>query len=180
MKIQAFPILLSEKEAYACAEKRGNLLGRLLISKDHIDLKLMYLESREIIFRMTYEPAPLMRLLGKKTGPKHSQKIRMLVEGTRGVPAYMEEEPKLVEVEIDDPSMIQDSEIPDERLIQEARYLARRMVRRQAGRTVTLEVEEMRSLYRPYYVAFYGKLVEGSKVRYLPIAADKNEITRTI
>lgn len=33
--------------------------------------------------------------------------------------------------------------------------------------------------YCPYYVAFYGELVEGTKVRYLPIAADKNEITRT-
>lgn len=179
VKIQAFPILLSEPEAYALAEKRGNFLGRLLIKKDHINLRLMYLESREIIFRMTYEPAPLPRLLGKKAEPKQTQRIRMLVEGTRGIPAYLGEEPQLEEVEIQDLNMVQNSELPDEKLIQEARYLARRMVRRQAGRTVTLEVEKMRSVYRPYYVAFYGELVEGTKVRYLPIAADKNEITRT-
>lgn len=66
----------------------------------------------------------------------------MLVEGTRGIPAYLGEEPQLEEVEIHDLNMVQNTELPDEKLIQEARYLARRMVRRQAGRTVTLEVEK--------------------------------------
>lgn len=180
MKISAFPIKMSEQEAYQIAEKRGNLLGRLLVKKDEINLKLMYLESREIVYQMTYCNAPLPRLLGKKPREEKGQKIRILVEGTRCMPAYMGEAPELVELEIDDPEQVQNTEYPDEKLIQEGKYLARRMVRRQIGKTASFEVLEMRSLYRPYYVAFYGPLVNGTKVRYLPIAADKNEISRTV
>lgn len=179
MKISAFPIQMSEAEARRLAEKRGNFLGRMMVKTDEINLKLMYLESREIIFQMSYANAPLPRLLGKKPPQEKGQKIRILVEGTRGMPAYMGEEPKLEEIELDDPSQIQKTEFSDEKLIQEAKYLARRMVRRQIGKVASFEVLEMHSLYRPYYVAFYGPLVNGTKVRYLPIAADKNEITRT-
>jgi hypothetical protein len=34
-------------------------------------------------------------------------------------------------------------------------------------------------VYRPYYVAFYGKVVQGERVRYLPIAADGCRVHRT-
>ena len=180
MKISAFPIKLSEQEARRQAEKKGNFLGRMLVKSDDIHMKLMYLESREIIYRMNYVNAPLLRLLGKKPPQEKGQLIRIMVEGTRGMPAYMGEEPELEEVEIEDETTVQNTEFPDEKLIQEGKYLARRMIRRQIGKTITLDVVSMRSVYRPYYVAFYGELVEGTKVRYLPIAADKNEVTRTM
>ncbi len=180
MKILAFPIQLNEQEARKQAEQRGNFLGRMMVKKDQINLKLMYLESKEITYRMTYLPAPLLRLLGRKAEPQKGPLIRILAEGTRGTPSFLGEDLPLEEVEITDDSQLQNTEFPDEKLIQEGKFLARRMVRRQMGKTVLLEVERIRSIYRPYYIAFYGELVEGTRVRYLPIAADKNEITRTL
>ena len=70
-------------------------------------------------------------------------------------------------------------EIPEEKLIDEAKRLARRMVKRQVGRDVLLDVLSVRSIYRPYYIAFYGDLVENTKVRYIAIPADGNVIERT-
>ena len=133
MKISAFPIQMSESEAMKIAEKRGNLLGRMMVKKDEINMKLRYLESREIIFQMTYKNAPLPRLLGKKPPMEKGQKIRILVEGTRCMPAFLGEEPKVQEIEVDDPEQVQKTEFPDEKLISEAKYMARRMVRRQLG-----------------------------------------------
>ncbi|MFV0497404.1 MAG: hypothetical protein ACK5L0_04420 [Candidatus Fimivivens sp.] len=179
MKIFTFPKRLSEREAYEIAKKRGNIIGRMMVKKDTITMKLMYLESREIIFNMTYEDAPLVRLMRRNAAPRPTQKIRMLVEGTRGLPAYVDKDLELQEIEVTDESAVQNSELPDEKLVQEGKFLARRMVRRQLGKTVTMEVDQMRSVYRPYYIAFYGAMEQGTKVRYLPIPADKNIITRT-
>lgn len=54
MKIQVVPKTMAEEEAMEVAEKRGNFLGRLLLGKKKITLKLMYIESKEITFEMTY------------------------------------------------------------------------------------------------------------------------------
>ena len=48
MKIQVVPKTMAEEEAMEVAEKRGNFLGRLLLGKKKITLKLMYIESKEI------------------------------------------------------------------------------------------------------------------------------------
>ena len=65
-----------------------------------------------------------------------------------------------------------------EKIIQTAKRPALRMVRRQIGKTATAEVHSVRSVYRPYYVAFYGEMKMGTKVRYLPIPADGFMIER--
>jgi len=75
---------------------------------------------------------------------------------------------------------IQFSEFTDEQVIGKGKDMCRRMVRRQVGSYITMDVISMESVYRPYYIAFYGELVEGTKVRYLPIQADGNEVKRTI
>lgn len=180
MEIHAVKKTMSEAEAMKVAEKRGNWLGRLLLGKKKITLKLMYLESREITFDMTYVDSPLLKLMKRKSPQTPAkQKILMLAEGTRGNPAYLDSPVRTQVLQIDDESMIQKTEIPEEKLIDEARRLARRMVKRQVGRDVLLDVLSVRSIYRPYYIAFYGDLVENTKVRYIAIPADGNVIERT-
>ena len=66
MEIHAVKKTMSEAEAMKVAEKRGNWLGRLLLGKKKITLKLMYLESREITFDMTYVDSPLLKLMKRK------------------------------------------------------------------------------------------------------------------
>ncbi len=178
MEITALPTTLSMEKAMSIAEKRGNFLGRLLLGKKEITLKLMYLESKEIVYQMKYQKLSLPGRSGRKQ--LDTQKIRMLVEGTRCMPAFLEEELNTVTLQIEDEDSLQKSSFPEQKMIEEGKYLARRMVRRQSGRDVTLETKSTRSIYRPYYIAFYGELKEGSKVRYLPIPADGNEVRSTL
>lgn len=179
MKIQVVPKTMNEEEAMEVAEKRGNFLGRLLLGKKKINLKLMYIESKEITFEMTYMDTFLRKIFTQKESLPRKQKILMLAEGTRGMPAYLEKPIKTQSLQITDPAQVQTTEIPQDKLIENAKRLAGRMIRRQIGSYVTLEVLQLRSIYRPYYIAFYGELVENTKVRYIAIPADGNIIERT-
>lgn len=175
MEIQALPVTMTEEQAMEIAQKKGNLLGRMLIRDQNITLKLIYLESKELIFQMTYSSSPLS--LRRKLPA--TQKICILVEGTRCTPAFLDRELEAVSVQVADEGQLQACAFPEEKIVDAGKLLARRMVRRQSGRDVSLEIKEIHSLYRPFYVAFYGEMKEGTKVRYLPIPADGNEVRRT-
>lgn len=54
----------------------GNIIGKAMFGKKDITLQLWYLENREVIFNLDYQPAPLMRWLGKTGSKRPSQKIR--------------------------------------------------------------------------------------------------------
>ncbi len=180
MKIQTLPRTMNREEAMKNAEKRGNVFGKLTLKNEEITLKLMYFESKEIIFNMTYQDNFFQKMFRKnKDAPPNTQKIRIIAEGTRGTPAFLPYPLKTVEVEVDDPSLIQNSEMPIEKIISDSKFLARKMVRRQKSRIVHTEVDTITSIYRPYYVAFYGEYKEGNKVRYLTIPADGNVVKRT-
>ena len=128
---------------------------------------------------MTYMDTFLRKIFTQKESLPRKQKILMLAEGTRGTPAYLEKPIKTQSLQITDPAQVQTTEIPQDKLIENAKRLAGRMIRRQIGSYVTLEVLQLRSIYRPYYIAFYGELVENTKVRYIAIPADGNIIERT-
>ena len=61
-----------------------------------------------------------------------------------------------------------------------AKRHALHMVRRQIGKVATAELHSMRSIYRPFYVAFYGKYEMGKRIRYLPIEADGHKVERVL
>ncbi len=46
------------------------------------------------------------------------------------------------------------------------------------GRNLSIKPVEERKVYRPFYIAIYGDMVEGTKARYMPIAADGNIVCR--
>jgi len=178
MKIKCFPKTMSETQAMKIAERGGNILGRVLFGNKRIQLKLMYLESRYIEYEMTFSTNVISNLF-KKQNENKKQKIRAMVEGTRCTASYLPDGIKVVLKDVREED-IQFSEFTDEQIIGKGKDMCRRMVRRQVGSYITMDVISMESVYRPYYIAFYGELVEGTKVRYLPIQADGNEVKRTI
>lgn len=180
MHIEALPKLINSQSAMDIAQKKGNFLGRLIVGEKKVTMKLMYLESKEIIYSMTYLPVPLLGRLFAASKLPAEQKMRILVEGTRCNPAYVGEELQTISLEVADEDCVQKSPFPVEKMIEEGKYLARRMVHKQVGRNVILKPQSVRSIYRPYYVAFYGELQQGTRVRYLPIPADGNIISRAI
>ena len=181
MKITATPITMTVDEAMKKARAGGNVFGKALYGGGEITLKLIYLESREVIMRLDYQPAPLIRWLGlSEKFKKPSQKIRLMVEGTRCTASYAEEEVKTVEIEVEKEESIQKTEFSDEKIFDAAKRAALRMVRRQIGKVAYAELVSMRSIYRPYYVAFYGKYEMGARIRYLPIEADGNRVQKSL
>jgi len=178
MKINCFPKTMSEEQAMKIAKGGGNILGKTLYSNKKVNIKLMYLENKYIEYEMTYKTNLIDKII-KKDEKIRKQKIRAIVEGTRCTASYVPDEIKLETKDIPDEN-IQFTEFAEDKLISKGKDACRRMVRRQIGSYITMEVEKMESVYRPYYIAFYGDLVEGTKVRYLPIPADGNEVKRTI
>ena len=180
MRIEVTPITMSEEEAMKVARGGGNIIGKAMFGKKDIALRLWYLESREVIFHLEYQPAPLMRWLGKTSSKRPTQKIRMVVEGTRCTASYAGEPIRTHEIEIEDSNAIQKTTFSDEEIVQTAKRMAVRMVRRQIGQVPEAKLYQMRSIYRPYYLAFYGELQMGKRVRYLPIPADGNRVERAL
>ena len=113
MKIIATPIEMSPAEAMAKARQGGNIFGKALYGNGEITLRLIYLESREVILNMYYQPAPLMKMLGKKPPTEPNKKIRMIVEGTRCGVSYAGEPLKVEEIEVDE-GAVQKTEYSDD------------------------------------------------------------------
>jgi hypothetical protein len=170
---------MDTSEAMKIAEGRGNLLGRWVLRNKKISLRVMYLESRYLTYEMTYIDSPLVKLFKKTEGPPDRQRIRVMVEGTTCSAAYAPNDIHTIEKDVDE-SDVQFTYYDDSRLSDAGGIMAKRMVRRQLGRNMTIRPVEMEKVFRPFYIAIYGEMIDGAKVRYLPIPADGNNVTRCL
>lgn len=176
MTIECFPVKMTEEEAVCIARGGKNPISRALFGKKEVHLRLMYLESRYIIYEMTYKDNFLVKMFRKKE-KEDKQNIRVMVEATTCTAAYVEDDiyTEIKDVEEND---IQATYYEDQRLVTCGANMARRMVRRHSGRNLTIKPVEERKVYRPFYIAIYGEMIEGRKARYMPIAADGNIVCR--
>lgn len=180
MKVLATKKTMTEKEAVQKARGGGNVFGKALYGSKDIHLRLMYLESIEITFRAHYKPPILSRLFSREYTPDMSQKICMIVEGTRCTASYNERPLQLISMNLPEDD-VQKCAFPEEKIIETAKRVAKRIMRRQAGKIVTTwDVESYRPFVRPYYVAFYGEPKMGERIRYLPIEADGFKVERSL
>lgn len=165
---------MDEYGAFQKARSGGNALGKALYGSGNITMREMYLQSFEVIFDAYYRPSLTQRMFSRSRGQLNgnSQKICMIVEGTRCSASYYEGPLKLSPMELDKEDC-QDSTFTEEQVIARAKRTAMRIMRRHGNRVVvSMELASIRPFYRPYYVAFYGELEMGKKVRYIAIEAD--------
>lgn len=179
VKIKALPVVMSKEEALRIAGGKKNPLIKAYAGKKDINLRLMYLENRYCIYEMTYHNSPLLKLFQKDSSEEDKQKIRVVVDATTRTASYTSDPIRTEDIEIDDLS-IQGSYYTDQQLEDCGAIMAKRMVKRRIGKNISIRTLSMEKVYRPFYIAIYGEMVEGTKVRYLPIAADGNEINTTI
>ena len=141
---------MTDSEAFVKARGGGNLIGKAMYGGGKITMKQLYLQSFEVVFDAYFKPG--------------------LVE--RCTASYHEQPLPLYEADLD-PDMCQDSTFDKEKIIAQAKRVAMRIMRRHSGHIITsMEVASYRPFYRPYYVAFYGEMEMGKKVRYIAIEAD--------
>lgn len=175
--IECFPIKMSEEEALRIARGGKNPIVKGIWGNKKINLRVMYLESRYIIYEMTYRDNAIVRAIKKMKEPQ-KQNIRVMVEATTCTASYTEDDIVTEMKEVDE-NDIQATYYTDKRLTDCGAIMARRMVRRHVGRNLSIKPVEMRKVYRPFYIAIYGDMIEGTKARYMPIAADGNLVSRT-
>lgn len=180
MIIKCFRMKKSQEEARREATK--GILTRLFLLKgiddNDIIVRTMYIENRLITFEITSHLSIVDRLFHRREKSVKS-KIEMIANGsTRGVAYYDRRGVEIVEEDVCEDD-IQLSDFPDGDLIMRGNALARRILRRRVGGNISLEVVGVESIFRPYHVIFFGKPKEGTRVRYIPIAADGCSVKRT-
>ena len=179
VKIEALPIVMSPEKAMKIASGEKNPIVKAMARNKKINMRVMYLENRYYIYEMVYEKTFLEKMSGKNTLGDTVKKIRIIVEATTCSASYTSDPIETEEIEVDEES-IQPTYYDDQRLEDTGIRMAKRMVRRRIGRQVSMRVLSMKKIYRPYYIAIYGDMIEGTKARYLPIAADGFEVNTTI
>ncbi len=179
MKITIFSIKKSIAEAEKEASRKG-LLARIFSGRwsSAPIMRTIYIENKLITFEITAEPSFVARMLKKATAPRKT-KIEMIANGsTCGVSYYDRRGVETEEAEVDCES-VQFADFSDEQMITRCNVLARRILRRRVGGNMSLRVIDVKSIFRPYHVAFFDKPEPGKKVYYIPVAADGCCVRRT-
>lgn len=172
MNIRSFPIKIDKDEAKNKAKAKGGVLWRTVFAgKDLSELKQHFVEFKLITFEAIHRPNLIERFIFRKSETRR-QTITMLANGSTGSVSWVESMPDIVTLKNVDEDTVQLSDKDDEYLTRRGRKIAIKVIHRHVGGIPELKVLKIESVFRPYWVAFYGDMVEGNKVRYMPIAAD--------
>ncbi|MBN7772955.1 hypothetical protein [Clostridium aminobutyricum] len=172
MDIRSFQIKIDKKEAEHMALDKGGFLWNAVFSDRNLTkMKRHFIEFKLMTFEATYQPTWIERYFKHKTGTR-KQLITMLANGSTGSVAWVDSLPEVVTIEDVEDDDIQLSDQEEDLLIKRGKKIATQVIHRHIGGVPNLELMEIESVFRPYWIAFYGEVIVGNKVRYKPIAAD--------
>lgn len=172
MDIKSFSIKINKDEAEKIAQTKGGLLWRAVFSNNKLkEIRQHFIEFKLITFEAIHKPTPFDKLVSKKTEIK-KQTITLLANGSTGSVSWVDSMPDIILLKNIDSNIVQLSDRDNEYLISRGRRLATKVMHRHIGGVPELEVLKIESVFRPYWIALYGDVIEGKKIRYKPIAAD--------
>jgi hypothetical protein len=180
MDIRAFPVCLEKEEAEKIAESQGRWLRKIFCrGKSLSEIRLHFVECKLITYEITHKPTILEKLFSRKAGVS-KQTITMLADGSNSSVAWVDTMPDVVTLENVHEDQVQYSEKDDKFLINRGRSAALKIVHRNIGGIPEIREIQVASIFRPYWITFFGEVAEGKKVYYSPIAADGYKIHKTI
>jgi hypothetical protein len=165
-------LVMSQEDAIKIAQKKGSWIGRLLVSKDLSKVDLSYFPFYKVTLNFEIES----RKLPFSTKKKISSKISVLVSGTTGQASIIDQFPVLHEEDSNQKNMIEPY-VPQEKVVESATKCANRFIIRRARAIPLVKSVQTELLFRPYWVAYYGEVMEVKKIHYLPIQADGYQTT---
>ena len=172
MDIRSFPVKINKSEAEKIALEKGGLLWKTVFLKLPVsEIREHFIEFKIITFEATHRPTLIEKVFFRRNEVK-KQKITMLADGSTGSVSWVDSMPEIVTMKGIDTLKVQTSDKENDYLINRGRRIATQVMHRHIGGVPELEVLKIESVYRPYWIAFYGDVIEGRKVRYKPIAAD--------
>jgi hypothetical protein len=163
MQVATTPQKLSKSDALNIAIKKGGFLGKLIVKQE---------------IKYTVKPISIFRTKKSNINKPKESKINILCDCTTGVAALADSLPNFEVKEVEDKS-IKDKLINDDELLKRSKKLAFKLIHKHNVGHPYLESWEIKEIYRPFWVAIYGKFEQGNKIRYLPIQADGHNIQRT-
>ena len=178
MQVATTPQKLSKSDALNIAIKKGGFLGKLIVKQEMTSLDLIYFPYYLIEFKYTVKPISIFRTKKSNINKPKESKINILCDCTTGVAALADSLPNFEVKEVEDKS-IKDKLINDDELLKRSKKLAFKLIHKHNVGHPYLESWEIKEIYRPFWVAIYGKFEQGNKIRYLPIQADGHNIQRT-
>lgn len=170
---------MQREEAWEIAERKGDWLWNIVFRNRPLsELRLMYIEY--VLLDIETESAPPLRKWRLKNASEPvRKKLLVLVNGsTGGVSLVTDRDLQIEEIELHDGIEIQHKNFDDEEADKRAKILAHKITHRSMGGMHETKIVGKKSLYRPFWVAFYGNMREGSRVRYITIAADGGQHQR--
>ncbi len=180
MNIRAFPICIAKEEAGKMAEAQGYWLRKIFCpGKSLSEVRLHFIECKLITYEVTYQPNLLDKLFARKEKAR-KQAITMLADGSCSSVAWADTVPGIVTLENVHEDQIQYADKDDKFLIDKGRSAALKVIHRHVGGIPEIREIKVESIFRPYWIAFFGEVIEGQKVHYTPIAADGYMIQKTI
>jgi hypothetical protein len=126
----------------------------------------------------TSAPSLFRKLLQSGGEKQLIKKLRVLVNGTTGGVALVTDLPPIEEKDFSEDDWVQNSAFIEEEAVRKAKMLAHKISHRTLGGMHTAEVVDYLPVYRPFWVAFYGEVKEGNRVRYITIPADGGKNSR--
>ncbi|MEG1164041.1 MAG: hypothetical protein RSE31_04880 [Anaerovoracaceae bacterium] len=170
---------MSREQAMKIALKKGDWFWNLVFhSKPLGELKLLYVEY--IIFDIETKSTPGIfhnwRMKSQYIPTKKN--VQVLVNGSTGGVSLITDKLNLIEKEFDDSVSYQNTSFSDDEVIIRAKKLVQKITHRTMGGLHEAKIVEYMSIYRPFWVAYYGKMQEGNKVRYITIPADGGHNSR--
>ena len=189
-------------------EKGTILWKAVFANKPLTELRLRYIEYKIIEVSMHFKVTPFLRMrnnakhsirsllsfkgdgtqeksqppiLIDKDASSGLHKILIISNGTSGAPALVDTIPEIEQIEIDEEEyedIVQEADFTEDEMITNAKKLAVRVMHRMVGGIPEVGNIRTKTIYRPFYVAFYGDVVEGNKVRYITIPADSGYTTK--
>ena len=170
---------MSRAQAMKIAQKKGDWLWNLVFRSQPLsELRLMYIEYVLLEMETTAAPGVFRKLLANGSGKPLVKKLRVLVNGTTGGVALVSDLPQMEDRDFTDEDYVQTSSFSEAEAVRKAKMLAHKISHRTLGGMHTAEVVEFKPVYRPFWVAFYGEVKEGNRVRYITIPADNGRNSR--
>ncbi|MCC0641265.1 hypothetical protein IC214_03440 [Clostridioides sp. ES-S-0190-01] len=170
MDIRALPIKITKDEAIDIAKSGNNsLLSRLILKNKEVhEVRLHYIEFKVVTLKIHQNKSIFM----KKKQAGNTNELNILVNGSTGAGSIVQELPVSEIVKNVDNDIIQYSDKDERRVKSKANKMAIRLSHRFMGGIPEIEIVKIKSIFRPYWVVFFGKVELNTRVSYLPIEAD--------
>ncbi len=170
MDIRALPIKITKDEAIDIAKSgKNSLLSKLILKNRYAhEVRLHYIEFKIVTLKIHKNKSIFIR----KRHSNDINELKILVNGSTGAGSIVQSLPISEIVRNVNCDIVQHSDKDERRVKAKANKMATRLTHRFMGGIPEIEIVKIESIFRPYWVVFFGKVELNTRVSYLPIEAD--------